>query len=241
MGLVPNDTADWFARGATPEEQLLKRKTHASEHAFDVVDPAAAQLAADAIHTFFNQPTGASLIEAALCVPDDLCVMRKSGTDFRLVAASLCAPSYWSLAQKMGCTLQEIHAPVVGLDQQIGARMRSFFDNLPMDRVFARRNWFLHNDAHRFHPQDDERVAAIPERLVIRSERQTLRRLDASVILFSIDVTFAPLAEITQYPQAARAMLQAIDGWSPQERASFGEFRLNDALMEFLRSAAVEV
>ena len=80
-------------------------------------------LASDALHP---------LDLAGRLVQEDLCLMRRAPgeTVYRLVGASLCFPTRWRLAQKMGQSVRDIHAPVPGYDTQLASTMDRFFDRL---------------------------------------------------------------------------------------------------------------
>ncbi|MGO4840142.1 heme-dependent oxidative N-demethylase subunit alpha family protein, partial [Rhizobiaceae sp. 2RAB30] len=54
------------------------------------------------------------LLVAARLVQEDLVLMRKGDEGWSLVAATLCFPASWSLREKFGRPLQDIHAPVPG-------------------------------------------------------------------------------------------------------------------------------
>ena len=179
------------------------------------------------------------LARAALMVPDDLCILVPSGSGWRLVAACLCSPSYWRLEEKIGRPMAAIHAPVPGLERTLGMRIARFLDHLPIGQVFLRRNWNVHRDAERFHPEpEDWDLPPDPAgcaALCIRSERQTLRKFDDGALLFTIAVSVHPLAEIRAFPAAVADLLQAIAAMSPDERNAFGYQHHGDALVTYLR------
>ncbi len=49
-----------------------------------------------------------------------------------------------------------MHAPVAGLEQAIGARIRAFMRQLPPGRIFERGNWHLHTTGELHHPAPDD-------------------------------------------------------------------------------------
>ena len=51
----------------------------------------------------------APLVAASLLVQEDLILMRRDDSGWRLAAGSLCFPSSWSLLEKFGKPLQQIH------------------------------------------------------------------------------------------------------------------------------------
>lgn len=158
------------------------------------------------------------LLAASLLVQEDLVLMRRGEDGWRLAAASLCFPSSWSLAEKFGRPLDEIHGPVPGFGA--GSRpaglIARMFDNLRLDRPVERMNWSLQGDADLHKPmsslQRDERAAARPPRFgeapaqkaFIRVERQTLRKLPLSGdVLFTIRIFVDPMAALAHHPQRA--------------------------------------
>lgn len=180
-----------------------------------------------------------NLARCALTVPEDLCIMTRDGEDYRLNAACVCAPSYWHLPSKIGLPLHQVHAPVLGLNKKIGERIRQFLQRLPRDRLFLRRNWFIHDSAELFQPKSEVHSAAVVEpgdlkSMVIRSETQTLRRIDGNNILFTIRVNCYPLSDLADHPSAAKAMQESIATFNPAEYEAFGLDRLGDSLRVYL-------
>ena len=163
------------------------------------------------------------LMAAALSIHEDLCLMARRGSDYRLVAANLCMPSYWSLASKLGESLGSIHQPVADLDTGQLQRMGQLFEGLPGGRVFERRNWFLHGSDRGFEPGPDVTDYSTYEgRWFLRSERQSLRRLNADLVLFGIRVDIEPLSRISQYPQAHADLRLALQRLSGSALVDFG-------------------
>ena len=177
------------------------------------------------------------IVQGALLVPDDLCLMEQIDDTYRLTAACVCAPSYWRLVEKIGRTLDGIHAPVPTLNEKLATSMRQFFARLPDDAVFERRNWLVHTDAELYQPMSDawhrigsDEVAT----LIVRSERQTLRRLDATTIVFTIRVTCHRLGEIADHRKAARDLRTALNGLDVAERAAKGFDYFAPAVIDYL-------
>lgn len=157
----------------------------------------------------------APLRTASLLVQEDLILMRKGENGWRLAAGSLCFPSSWSLTEKFGRPLQDIHTPVPGFGR--GTRnadlITRMFDNLQGQGVM-RWNWSLQANADLYHPlsndQRNERAQKRPSKFAgdenfasafIRVERQTLRKLPKSGdILFTIRIYLDPLAVLERHP-----------------------------------------
>jgi hypothetical protein len=155
---------------------------------------------------------------AARLVQEDLVLMCRGEEGWRLAAASLSFPSSWSLAEKFGKPLREIHRPV----PQFGPGTRSddlierMFDKLHGQAV-VRYNWSLQPDAELYKPlssmqRSDRAEKAAPRfpgidptaAAFIRVERQTLRKLPVSCdILFTIRIHLDPLARLSNHPDRA--------------------------------------
>ncbi|WP_284268817.1 heme-dependent oxidative N-demethylase family protein [Mesorhizobium huakuii] len=174
----------------------------------------------------------APLVAASLLVQEDLILMRRDAAGWRLAAGSLCFPSSWSLTEKFGKPLQQIHEPVPGFGP--GTRpaelINRMFDGLQGQAV-ERFNWSIQADNALYHPLSNveriDRATNRPTRFpdgdvkahaFIRVERQTLRKLPASRdILFTIRIHLDPLAVLERHPDRATlalsfaAQLEALD------------------------------
>ncbi|WP_027060019.1 heme-dependent oxidative N-demethylase family protein [Mesorhizobium loti] len=160
----------------------------------------------------------APLVTASLLVQEDLILMRRDDSGWRLAAGSLCFPSSWSLTEKFGKPLQQIHEPVPGFGP--GTRpaelINRMFDGLQGQAV-ERFNWSIQADNALYHPLSNveriDRATNRPTRFpdgdvnahaFIRVERQTLRKLPSSRdILFTIRIHLDPLAVLARHPDRA--------------------------------------
>jgi len=170
---------------------------------------------ADAVDRLPRALREAPLAKASLLVQEDLILMRRDDSGWRLAAGSLCFPSSWSLREKFGKPLQQIHAPVPGFGP--GTRpaelINRMFDGLQGQAV-ERFNWSIQAGDALYHPLLDmqrvDRANNRPTRFpdgdinahaFIRVERQTLRRLPVSRdILFTIRIHLDPLAVLARHP-----------------------------------------
>ena len=127
-------------------------------------------------------------------VQEDMCLLRRGEIEWELEAGVLCFPSRWSLPDRIGKPLREVHGPTDGFDPVLADRITSLLDRMG-DRIVRRRNWFVHPDPALFQPGrpvgGDPFVP--PDRvlddLFVRSERQTLRALpDTGRIVFTIKI-----------------------------------------------------
>ncbi|HTV71150.1 MAG TPA: DUF3445 domain-containing protein [Rhizobiaceae bacterium] len=157
-----------------------------------------------------------ALKAASLLVQEDLILMRKGEDGWRLVAGSLCFPSSWSLREKFGKPLSQIHDPVpaFGPGTRNAGLIDRMFDNLQIERPVQRWNWSLQASPALYYPlsavQRIDRAtrrpskftdAEIAAQVFMRVERQTLRKLPASRdILFTIRIYIDPLTALTRHP-----------------------------------------
>ncbi len=160
-----------------------------------------------------------ALARAALLVQEDLVLMRKSPEGWRLVAASLCFPSAWNLLEKFRKPLHDIHKPVPGFGEgtRNAALIERMFDNLKIDQPVLRWNWSLHDDAELYHPHSNSGPGRrfgdgdLGGKVILRIERQTLRKLEISGdILFAIRIHVNPLEVLETRPEGP-ALARAID------------------------------
>ena len=179
---------------------------------------------------------------AGRLVPEDLCLMRAEADGaHRLVAASLCFPSRWSLAAKLGRPVAEIHAPVPEYGAKLARPVDRFFAALAGGRIVQRFNWTIHDRPDLFQPSGGPRRAhEVPrgrygERLFLRVERQTLRRLERSGdVLFTIRTHRARLGALA--PADARRLGGAIAGLPAAERGYKGLAAIGDDVAAWLAS-----
>jgi hypothetical protein len=156
---------------------------------------------------------------AARLVQEDLVLMRRGAEGWRICAASLSFPSSWSLAEKFGKPLREIHRPVphFGPETRSDDLIERMFDKL-QGQLVERFNWSLQPDAELYKPlssmQRDDRAEHAVSRFpgidaasaaFIRVERQTVRKLPVSGdILFTIRIHLDPMLTLRAHPERAR-------------------------------------
>ncbi|RWX79059.1 DUF3445 domain-containing protein [Neorhizobium lilium] len=146
---------------------------------------------------------------AGFLVQDDLVLMRRGENGWRIAAALLAFPSSWSLQEKFGKVMDEVHAPVpdFGAGSRNADLINRMFDNLAPGRIVVRWNWSVNWRAALYHPAPtpaNELASASSGDAVIRVERQTLRKLSVSGdILFTIRIYLDPVKTILAQPNAA--------------------------------------
>jgi heme-dependent oxidative N-demethylase alpha subunit-like protein len=242
LGLKPIDPSLWLS--AAPDAvQLDNKLKQLSTRYAEVVQVPEETRELDAMLCQLPWPGETTnrfphlIADLALTVADDLCVIDVADQQ-RLVAACLCAPSYWHLLDKIGQPLCEVHAPVPGLNHNIGANIQRFIDRAPQGQPFMRSNWFLHGDAQLFHNAPEPGLQTPVEQWVLRSEKQTLCRCSARYLLFTIQITCVPLSHIAHFPAAQRDMLKSLQVMDENEVAHFGGVAKCRQLADYVESFA---
>jgi hypothetical protein len=136
--------------------------------------------------------------------PDFLLLRRMGpGEPLRWVGGAVCAASGWDPDEKLGKTVMEIHAPVPGLNEGLGARVDRFLDGLKPGEIWERENWGLAASGDlNLHPAlGRTRVSEVGrmEDLWFRLEEQAFVALPGGAgLLFLIHVRNWPLAEVLE-------------------------------------------
>lgn len=190
------------------------------------------------------------LVIAGSLIQDDLAIMQRGDRGWRLGAAYIAFPSSWSLAEKFGRTMDEIHAPVPGFEHgtrnaELIARM---FDNLPPGRFVERFNWAVNVDGSLHLPKSKSEshsataIGLTEESAFIRIERQTLRKLpQTGAIVFTIRIYSDHLALLRQRDDAATLALSFVEqlrALDLPQAAYKGLVSKRDALISALLSIA---
>jgi dimethylamine monooxygenase subunit A len=158
---------------------------------------------------------------AGRLVPEDFCLLQERAGRLALTAASLCAPSRWRLAEKLGQPLSAIHGPVPGYGETLAAPVDRFLARLKPEHPVWRLNWGIADDPEPFQPEPGGAMpsidaAAAGEKLWLRVERQTLRRLSRSgAVVFTIRTYITRLDAAVTSPDQASALAAAIRDMAP--------------------------
>jgi dimethylamine monooxygenase subunit A len=172
------------------------------------------------------------LEQAGRLVQEDFCILQADdgtsnetcsnkirGGTYRLAAGAVCFPSNWRLADKIGRALADVHGPVPGYAEKLSGPVDRFFKNLVAGTIMWRANWLIHATPELFqagHKLDAATAAAITpanagEKLWLRVERQTLRRLPQSgAVLFTIRTHVTRLGEAIRDDKNAQDLALAV-------------------------------
>lgn len=181
------------------------------------------------------------LLTAGRLVADDLVILENRDGGWRVTAGYVSFPSSWSLKEKAGRTIGEVHAPVP--DFESGSRndglITRMFDRLQPGRLVERFNWSLYPDGSLHWPPERAAKAAarpfLPQSNFVRVERQTLLRLpETGAILFTIRIHRDPLLAIAADPSLKAALGAQLAALTPDQLTYKGMLQKRDALLAFL-------
>ncbi len=181
---------------------------------------------------------------ASFLVADDICLLNEDGEDYKLAAASVCAPTWWSLPEKIGKPLTDIHAPIADLEDKIGRMIRHFLQNLRSEDCYQRSNWFLFTSADLcifpnsfdfYTDMTSINSENIEANLYLRSERQTFRRLkNSNSIAFTIKVYVEPISIVKECPKIAQDLKIALRTMTAEQKQALGISFVEEPLKAYL-------
>lgn len=133
----------------------------------------------------------------------DLVVLRPDAGAWRVTAGVVCFPSGWSLPEKLGKTLEDIHGVVPGLNAALSERINKFISGLKPGYSWERVNWGLSAaDQLSMHPnlQPSRLQSDTPVNQVwVRVEMQSLALLpETGGLLFGIRILNQPLITLLE-------------------------------------------
>jgi hypothetical protein len=175
------------------KRDLLRERPTEVVACIDGAEEACDEVAAGVLSTIdgaYTNETGLdALIDTALFVADDLCILLPDENGVpRLSAAVLCSPNRWRLSEKMGGSMASIHAPVARYDDDLSSPVNAMLMRLSVDRPVWRINWGISNHPSLFQPDIPPVTPDMDAAdMWFRVEWQTLRRLPVTgAILFTI-------------------------------------------------------
>jgi len=148
------------------------------------------------------------LLTLSLIVQEDITLLHRDVAGvYRLAAGCVCFPSHWSLRDKMGMSVQEIHQPVPELNARIGGKIDTLMDRLSPERPLGRINFLINfNPRLSQFPAVEALSPHVPLKLTrenigdilwLRNERETLSKLPKSGdIIFTLKTYQTQLREV---------------------------------------------
>lgn len=196
-----------------------------------------------------DDPVEHPLARCGLWVQEDFCLLQSDaeGRPATMTAATLSFPTRWRLADKIGRPMLAIHEPVPGYAERLGRPVDRFLEKLTPERPVWRANWSLLDEPTLFLPDGHGRSDRDPtitaenagERVWLRVERQTLRRLPHSgAVVFGIRVYRHPLASLAAAPEAAGRLARWLEEL-PEDLAGYKSLPVfGEAVTAYLRRLA---
>ena len=140
------------------------------------------------------------LWHGSLWIQEDICILEPVDGQYRLTAASVCSPSNWDMEAKIGHTVDVIHDPVPGYQDEMAAKVNRLLRGIKVNKPIQRLNWSVQPGGDLFWRADLKDYSDDDERYW-RVERQTLVRLpQTGAIVFGIRVFMHSFAVMTAYP-----------------------------------------
>jgi hypothetical protein len=195
------------------------------------------------------QPGSLDPLECAgRLVQEDLCLIQNTDEGTVFTAAVLCFPSRWRLLEKLGKPLAAVHGPVPFYGDRLARPVDRFMRHLRPGHIASRLNWSVLDDPALFQPGGKWRVETASgitpqnagQRVFLRVERQTLRRLPATgAVLFGIRVHVYPLQQVIDRPERAAALAEAVRALPAEVQHYKSLLPFRSALLQWLDHRAV--
>ena len=122
-----------------------------------------------------------------------------------------------------------------------------FLQNLKVEDCYQRSNWFLFSRPdlcvfpNSFDMHEDMsgiKLDNIEERLYLRSERQTFRRLESTnAIAFGIKVYVEPISVVRRCPEIAQDLMTALNTMTAKQKQALGISFVEKPLKSYLRQS----
>ena len=127
----------------------------------------------------------------------------------------VCFPSGWSLREKIGKSLFLTHAPVPGLNDDLGTNISKLLSRIDAGQFFQRTNWGLTGaaelDQHPRHRIPAIAAEADPQSVYLRIEWQVLTAIAEAALLFGIRVFHVTITEVRQSPELALRLARNLE------------------------------
>ena len=196
-GVSPVAIDDWLTVSDAYEPQMrYRRELIASKQGEVFVAHETVFQVCEELRDILNVgPTGGHpLIDAALNVQEDLCILQKQGDQHILTAAVMCFPSSWDVRQKIGRSIADIHTPVAEFSD-VSQMVERMLSAIRVEQPLGRANFLIYTDPELHQPRGEGITKPIDPKAprYIRVERQTFRRLPESLaVVFAIHTYIVP-------------------------------------------------
>ncbi|KAG6816735.1 hypothetical protein H0H87_003435 [Tephrocybe sp. NHM501043] len=154
-------------------------------------------------------------------VPEDFLLVQENAATgkYELRGGIACSALGWTINDKLGKPLHEIHQVVPDYKEKLQFSMDRYFSNMPCDKSIQRGSWGIEIGELLFappnHPHHELRASQLPslelEDIYLRVDWQTLRRLPMSkAIVFNYKALFTPLVQLRDEPYIPRLVARII-------------------------------
>lgn len=223
LGTSRGSVAEFFAP-TVENAEILRERRHwletSPEHYLGLL--AAGETVAAEFCELAGQWTGAALpVEPGLSAlerwmdvssrlePDVVLIREDENGGLITVGGCVCFPSKWSLPEKLGLSVTEIHDAVPGMNAVLEERVDRLLHSLKPDDGWVRSNWSSEASPDRNqHPRQvtPQFTSPLdPHGVWLRREHQLLFRLPKTGgIVFGIRLELTSLAEVKTDPEMAR-------------------------------------
>lgn len=145
------DLRAFFAPTAEHDDVMAERRhwlresprdyAAANPEATPLIEETARMLAPDAA---ISGDAFRDLINIGCAVEPDIVLLKKGADDvFQVVGGCVCFPSSWSLPEKLGLPLDQVHSVVPNLNVSIGPPISRFLGKMQSGAAWERSNWGL--------------------------------------------------------------------------------------------------
>ena len=234
---------DWEPTIAMKRRLIAQRPTEVIGAVGDIgeaCDEAAAGILASIGHSPSSETGLDALIDAAVSVADDLCILMPDEYGVsRLVAGVVCSPNRWVLHEKLGGDIGQIHRPVARYDIDLESPVHAMMMRLRAERPMWRTNWGVSNHPSLFQPRIPPVTPDInPADLWFRVEWQTLRRLPITgAILFTIRTYVEKMSDFMEREYAVVHEIGDLINKIPEDVAVYKSIApYRDALFAYLET-----
>jgi len=201
-GVQPVTKHDWLIRCDTYAAQMDYRRElikSRRDHVFVKTEGAleACQELQDMLCD--GPPNDHPLINAALTVQEDLCILQKQGDSHILTAAVMCFPSSWDVREKIGRSIASIHDPVPEFSD-VSSTVERMLSAIRIEQPLGRANFLIYTDPELHQPRGEGIAKPIDPTgpRYVRVERQTFRRLPETLaIVFAIHTYVVPARQLS--------------------------------------------
>ena len=143
---------------------------------------------------------------------EDVCLMEQIDGLWVFTAGSVSFPTRWDPRLKLGLPLDQIHDPVPRYEVDLRPRPANFMNRMPKDKIVSRTGWTLtSSDSLRLMPYYRIEKCS-PDEIILRIERQTLRRIpESEAIAFTIRIHRWPLEIIGKDTHLSKDLIRALE------------------------------